>query len=333
MNMKRLKLNLFKVLKKIYSFLIGTGIHRKLPFMAPIYDFLFRYFWPYPEIIEIQGSKMYINVREKDPEMRKTFRTYAFDRIHEESTTNLFKKTIKKGDVVVDLGANIGYFTLLAAKLAGKEGKVYSFEPEPRNYNYLLKNIGLNGYKNILAMQKAVSDRNGTTKLYVCPYDTGHHTINQQEGIEDYRHGRQGEVTAIDIETVALDDFLKDKENSVNVMKIDVEGAEMLALSGMDRILKENKDIKIFVEFFPLLIRKMGSSPEEFIRRLLEDYHFSIFIIGSEYSMGNSERDYLKINNSEEIMNFCKGEQDHLNLFLERTNAHGSVIENIKNLN
>jgi len=76
----------------------------------------------------------------------------------------------------------------------------------------------------------------------------------------------------------------------------------------------------MFVEFFPLLIREMGSSPEEFIRRLLEDYHFSMFIIGHDYSMHNyaSNIEYLKINSADKLMNICKGERDHVNLFLKR---------------
>lgn len=82
---------------------------------------------------------MYVNVWEKDPSMRRTFRAYAANLVHEESTTELFKKIVRPGSIVADLGANIGYFTLLAARLAGKDGHVYAFEPEPRNYSYLVK--------------------------------------------------------------------------------------------------------------------------------------------------------------------------------------------------
>ncbi|PIS35543.1 MAG: hypothetical protein COT36_01830 [Parcubacteria group bacterium CG08_land_8_20_14_0_20_38_56] len=314
--MAKLKLTLFGILKRFYNLFIKTGIHRKIKIMVPVYDFLFQHLWPHQDVIEIQGSKMYINVREKDPEMRKTFQSYALNRIHEESTTNLFQKTIKKGDIVVDLGANIGYFTLLAARLVGKGGRVYAFEPEPRNYSYLLKNIQLNSYSNITAIQKAVSDRDGKARLYMCPYDTGHHTINQQEGIEDYRHGRTGRVSAVDVESVILDRFMEGREDGIDVIKMDVEGAEALALSGMDRILKENKDIKMFVEFFPLFIKKMGSSPEEFISKLLEDYGFSIFIIGQDYDAYNKE--LLRINSADELMNFCRDKEDHLNLFIKK---------------
>jgi len=311
----KIKKFLFSVLKTIRNRLSGLGLS-KIPGISMVYDFLFRHFWSGPDVIEIQGSKMYLNVREKFPDVRETFQSYALNKIHEEATTDLFKKTVKEGDVIVDLGANIGYFTLLAAKLTGKKGRVYAFEPEPRNYNYLVKNIGLNNYDNVSAFQKAVSDRKGKTRLFICPYDTGHHTINQPDGIEAYRQGRKGEVNGVEIETLALDEYFKDKEKRIDVIKIDVEGAEALAISGMKEILKNNENIKIFLEFFPLLIIKMNSSPEGFIDKLIEDYRFSIFIIPDDYDASKGE--ILRINSADELMNFCKGEKDHLNLFLKR---------------
>ena len=333
--MTKIKIFLLKLFKSTSDFLRNTGLHKIIPYRAKFYDFLFQHLWAGPDIIEIQGSKMYINVREKNLAMRRTFQTYALNLIHEKSTTNLFKKVVKEGDVVVDLGANIGYFTLLVASLVGKKGKVYSFEPEPRNYDYLVKNIELNSYNNVFAIQKAVSDKNAKTKLFICPYDTGHHTIKQYEGIRDYKpEFLTKEEKFIEIETITLDDFFKDKERLIDVIKMDVEGAEMLALSGMDKIIRKNKNLKMFVEFFPLLIRKMGSSPEEFIRKLLEDYRFSVFVIGKDYSMAQaSDKEYLKINNSNELLDLCQGEKGHVNLFLKKASVYSSGVENINNPN
>jgi FkbM family methyltransferase len=319
--MSKFRSILSSTLEKFAKAFVGIGVG-KIPGVKRAYGSLneFIWLWPSKSIIEVQGSKMYVNVHDKDLSMRHTFRAYALRRVHEKSTTELFKKVVKEGDVVVDLGANLGYFTLLAARLAGKKGKVYAFEPEPRNYNYLLRNIELNGYDNVFAMQKAVSDKITTTKLFICPYDSGHHTIHQYDGIQAYRPDFvDNKKDYVEVETVTLDDFLRDVEQ-VDVVKMDVEGAEMLALSGMDEIIKRSKNLKMFVEFFPLLIREMGGSPEEFIRKLLEDYHFSMCIIGHDYSMrvyAPNER-YRKINSVDELMNICKGQTDHVNLFLER---------------
>ena len=316
MIIKKIKLILFKILKIISNFLRNTKLHRIIPFRGEIYDFLFKKFWSGGDVLEIQGSKMYINVKEKDPNMRKTFQAYVSGLIHEEATTNLFKKAVREKDIIVDLGANIGYFTLLAARLTGKEGKVYSFEPEPKNYSYLIKNIKLNNYDNVLAMQEAVSDKNGRIKLYICEHDTGHHTINQYGGIKNYKPNTDNKEIFIEIDTVTLDDFLRDKEKTVDVIKMDIEGAEMLALSGMEQTIKQNQNIKMFIEFFPLLIKKMGDSPEEFIGKLLKDYGFSVFVIGKDYNAHN--QGLLRINKIDEVMNLCKNENDHVNLFLKK---------------
>ncbi|GAH59527.1 unnamed protein product, partial [marine sediment metagenome] len=171
------------------------------------------------------------------------------------------------------------------------------------------------------AMQKAVSNKPGKTKLYICPYDTGHHTIHQYGGIEAYRPDFvDSRKECVEIEMITLDDFFKGKEQSVDVVKMDVEGAEMLALSGMDRVIKSSKNLKMFIEFFPLLIKQMGDSPEEFIRRLLEVYHFSLFIIGHDYSMLDLalKEEYVKVESVDKLMSFCQGEMDHINLFLTK---------------
>jgi FkbM family methyltransferase len=311
-----LKLIPFKSLDLLKNILIKLGIKRSTPYVGKVYDFLIRKLWPYEKIIEIQDSKMLLDINDESIAMRETFSSYAFNKIHERVTTESFKKVVKEGDIVVDLGANIGYFTLLAAKLVGKKGKVFAFEPEPKNFNYLTKNIKLNNYTNVVLEQKAVSDRAGKIKLFLCPYDSGHHTINQPNGIEAYRLGRSGDVTSIDIETVTLDGYLKGEVDRVDVIKIDVEGAEMLALLGMDGILRSNQNIKMFVEFFPLLIKKMGSSPEEFIRKLLEDYKFSIYVIPDDYDAVKGEM--KKLNSVNEVMSFRKKESDHINLFIKK---------------
>ena len=314
----KLKSISFSGIARIYKFLSGRGMG-KIPGMLAFYDLLFRIFWPKENILEIQGSKMYLNVRYKDPDIRKTFQAYALNRIHEKTTTELFNKVVKEGDVVADIGANIGYFTLLSAKIVGKNGKVYSFEPEPRNFGFLKKNIELNDYTWVTANQKAVAEEPGTVKLYLCPYDTGHHTINQYGGIKAYKpEFIDNKKDFVEVEKVALDAFFEGVKQPIDVIKMDVEGAELLALSGMYRIIRESEDLKMFVEFFPLLIKEMGDSPEEFIRRLLEDYHFSMFVISDDYSMGDytSNEGYSKINSIDELMKFCRGELDHVNLFL-----------------
>lgn len=325
--MKNIKLSLFNFFKKVHGLVVENSLIRKIPGLSLIYDLAFKALWPYPEVLEIEESKMYLNVREKDATMRKTFQSYAISREWESATTKLFRKLIKKWDVVIDLGANIGYFTLLSARLVGEQGRVYSFEPEPKNFKYLKKNIELNGYKNVFPQNKAVSDKNGKIKLYICHYDSGHHTINQHKGIDSYKPDFKDKEEFVEIETVRLDDFLEGREQKVDVMKIDIEGAEMLALSGMDKTIKQNKTLKIFVEFFPLLLKEMGVAPEDFLRKILDEYRFSVFVIGHDYAMkGVSNKEFMRVTNIDEIMDLCKGRLDHLNLLLFKNNEEALLL-------
>lgn len=314
--MKKTKVFLYSSLKKILVFLSGIGISKKTPGALKVYKFFDRIFWPFSDMIDIQGSKMYINHTEKSLSMRRTLEAYASNLVHEAATTKLFRSVVKKGDTVVDLGANIGYFSLLAASIVGKNGKVYSFEPEPKNFSYLKKNIEINGYTQIQANQKAVSDKKGKVKLYICEYETGHHTINQSEGIKAYRRDVSvNEENFVEVETIPLDDFFKGKEDSIGVIKMDVEGAEFLALLGMDNILRKNQKVKMFLEFFPLLISNMGNSPKEFIDKIL-GYGFSISVVEDDYDAGSGKME--RILDSDQIMKLCKNEKDHVNLYVSK---------------
>ena len=297
-----LKPVLFLAFQKVCKLLWGKGLGR-VPGALAIYSSLSRFLWSNKPVVEVQGSKMYVNPEGLPKSYIKTFQAYIISGSWEQLTTEMFKQVVKEGDVVVDLGANLGYYTLLAARLVGEKGKVYAFEPEPINYSLLLKNIELNGYDNVVAVQKAVSNVAGKVRLFLDKKDTGAHTIYQPDDEREFT----------EVESVILDDFFKDKEHPINVIKMDVEGAEMAVFSGMDRIIRESENLKMFVEFYFPGMKRAGSAPQEFARRLLEDYHFSILAIG-DYT---KDRKYLKINNVDELMDLCKGERA-ANLFLER---------------
>ena len=324
-SLRAIPLTLLNALAKVFR---RKKIGSRFPILKKLFDAfevrLFRLSWREGNVVEVQGSKMFVDVSHPDPAMRRTFRDYALNRIHEETTTALFRKSVKKGDVVLDVGANIGYFTLLAASIVGKEGKVYAFEPEPRNFGYLSKNIALNRYGNVTVAQRAVSDKPGTIKLFMCPYDTGHHTIQQFGGIRSYNPELAGtREEFVEIQAVRLDDLFKDKLTPINVIKLDVEGAEMLTLSGMENIIRANNDLVMFVEFFPLLIKEMGQSPEEFAGRLHEDFGFEMFIIGHDYSMSDKsvDKERLRITSANQLMSVCQGRNDHLNLYLVKSTS------------
>jgi FkbM family methyltransferase len=170
------------------------------------------------EYIDVNGYKMLAG--------KGDWLHFQYTGEYEPLTTKLLSDIIKPGDVVVDVGANIGYYTLLFSRLVGNAGKVYAFEPDPTNYGYLLKNIELNGYKNIIAEQKAASDVSGKIRLFLHETNPGGHTItNAYDGLK-----------SIDVKCVTLEKYFNGHMRKPIFIKIDVEGAE-------DRVLRGAGDI------------------------------------------------------------------------------------------
>lgn len=156
--------------------------------------------------------------------------------VFDERGINFIKKHLKKGDVFVDVGANIGCYTLIAAKLVGSGGKVFAFEPVGEMHKKLRFNVELNGFKNVTVEKKAVYEKSDVLKLYVSSAEnTG------MSGI--FRHDTESGVTE-EVDAVALDDYIA--ENGIkrlDMVKIDIEGSELFALKGMEKTLAALKPV------------------------------------------------------------------------------------------
>jgi FkbM family methyltransferase len=139
----------------------------------------------------------------------------------------LFESLVRTGDVVYDIGANVGFYTLLASELVGKQGKVFAFEPLPRNINYLKKHIELNKCKNVFVIEAAVYNIEGE--------------VNFGEDAYGSVYGRVvDDVSNIKVKSVVLDKMVKEQIVSApNVLKLDIEGNELMALKGAENILKQ----------------------------------------------------------------------------------------------
>ena len=283
------------ILKKIPKVPAVKWIGKKVPIFADVYLGLRRLFKPPMTFttVKVQGNIMYVDVN-------SNFKTPLGSDHYERYETSLFQKEVKEGMTVVDLGAHIGYYTLIAARLVGKNGRVFSFEPEPDNYSLLVKSIEANGYKNITPVQKAVSDKVGTTKLFVSPTDAGVHSIYNPH---EWRK-------CIEVETVTLDGFFGEGKDRIDVIKMDIEGAEPAALQGMRKILTKNRDIKIFSEFFPEPIRRGGCSPEEYLNELV-NFGFTIFNI-------DERKEEIKPCDIVSLMRICSDKGINTNLLCVR---------------
>ncbi len=305
--------SLLSAFDKTSRVFIKVGANR-IPGVKALYRFFTEllWLWPTKSIVHIEGSKMYLNPRVKGP-MRAAFRGFIRSHGKEKLTTSLFRQAVKEGQTVVDIGANIGYFTLLAARLVGPTGTVYAFEPEPHNYEVLLKNLSLNGYDNVVPVQKAVFNVSGTVKLYLSHTDIGAHTLREKHDHWQFDTKQSGDF--VEVEAVTLDEFFKDKGHPIDVIKMDCEGSEMAVVLGMDRIIRNNPGLKMFIEFYPSAIEEMGFSPREFVSKLVNDYGFAVTAIDELRSLENR---VLKINDIDELMKLCQEKEKIVNLFLER---------------
>jgi FkbM family methyltransferase len=191
---------------------------------------------------------------------------FAFG-VLEPLVTEIFEKTIRKGDVVLDIGANIGYYTLIAARKIGAEGRVYAFEPEPANFELLKKNVKLNNYRNVVLENKAVSNKNGTSKLYIHPTSTGGHSLTQKSDVQ------------IQVETVTVDSYFEKMER-IDLVKMDIEGAETLVIQGMSDVLRKNKQLKIIMEFDLKTVRHAGFTLRQLTEPLF-NHGFRAYVIES----------------------------------------------------
>lgn len=207
-------------------------------------------------IKDIQGSKMYLNIRD-----RGVSRELALVDIREKLLTETLQSELREGDCVVDIGANIGYYALIEARLVGPYGKVYAIEPAPHNMRLLEDNIRLNNYGNVETFQLAIGQQNGILPLYIsdnpnwCSFYLSRNVVGQ-----------------VDVTVTSLDDFLKDKR-CPNLIRMDVEGYEYEILSGMSNILGSSVPLKLFVEFHPDI---MGPQRAAAFLSTLKDYRFQL---------------------------------------------------------
>lgn len=199
------------------------------------------------------------------------FKHITFLGLYEPQTTLLIRKLLKEGMTFVDLGAHRGYFTLWASELVGETGRVFAFEPAPENFTFLKAN--LRRKRNVTLVQKAVSNKVGSTKLFLSDRYTSNHTIYDTGSLTVGENRR-----AIEVEVTTLDEFFKGMDLKIDVIKMDIEGAEASALEGMSNIIAKNENLKIITELKPYWMQMAGYSPEGFLTKLME-YHFKLYVI------------------------------------------------------
>lgn len=178
-----------------------------------------------------------------------------YKRWSDRAERRLLSQLISPGMTVLDVGANIGIYTEFLAKLVGPSGRVVAFEPEQRNVEHL-RNAARN-YKQVEVVHAAVSDRSGTLKLFVADdLNVDHRTYAP---LETRR--------SVDVAAVALDDFVSEGDH-VDVIKMDIQGAELAALRGARRLLASQNAPVILFEYWPYGLRSAGENPKALLSEL-----------------------------------------------------------------
>lgn len=205
------------------------------------------------------GGWIYLNIKESPMMLERALGRYELPK---HRALQIF---LTKGKTFIDVGANKGDFSLVASKLVGSKGRILAFEPAPDNCKWITKSIEKNGYRNIGLYEMALSDENGTAQLHIGD-KSGWHSL-----IPGLPHREKGKI---EVKMRTLDDFLQEinYSNPVDVVKIDVEGADLHVLRGAKKTLLNNKSITLLLDVHP----HFGVNPDE-VCNFLRELGFKIY--------------------------------------------------------
>ena len=232
---------------------------------------------------------------------------------YEQGVTQVLLKFLQEDTNFLDVGANIGYFSLIASKKCSL-GKVFSFEPDPTNYDLLKSNIALNSLNNIRPYNLALSDRDENLYFSSMGFDQNLGArFTAKETATLTQHSLPQAKAPTQIKAVAFDQFLLNEK--INIIKIDVEGFELNVLRGMKEMLSQQHPL-IITEFAPSNLKDIGKiEPRElFDFVIMLGYKVAIIKLNGELSPCNSDHIY------QELMDYLvASKRHHLDLLLEHS--------------
>lgn len=201
-----------------------------------------------------------------------------------QSITKFIALALRKGNVFIDIGANIGYYTLLASKLIGPQGKVYAFEASPSIYKRLIANISINKIENVVFRNCAISDLSGKCTIWTPPLgNIGHSTIINNVATLG-GHTPEAKVKCDTLtKLMPIDELL-----SARIIKIDIEGAERKAIQGILPYLNEfSIDTEWIMELSPFF-SPGGAVDIEFIFDAFMIAGYNCYLIESDYNQNHN---------------------------------------------
>jgi FkbM family methyltransferase len=197
----------------------------------------------------------------------------AYKRTADRAILDLLQRSLRPGDRVVDIGANVGFYAEVLARLVGEDGRVYAFEPAAENFDRLAART--QRYRQVRPVRAAVTDHVGATALYLSSdLNVDHRT---------YRTDDTRRTASVD--AVSLDAFFAADTAPLRLIKMDIQGAEHAALLGMQNVVARSPGVKILLELWPFVYERYGNGTQT-ILRLLESWGFEMHRLGNDRQGG-----------------------------------------------
>lgn len=178
---------------------------------------------------------------------------------YEKAELSYFKALCANSKCIIDVGANIGLYTCVAARSIDQDGRVYAFEPVEENLKMLKENVELNGVTDkVIVVRNAIGATNTSISINISDQSMGNHSI----GIARGQGGRIEKVKQITLDTYCKTNMIK----KIDIIKIDIEGYDYFALKGAKNILNGKNKPTVFIEFIPHLVKSCGIESEQFVK-------------------------------------------------------------------
>ena len=206
-----------------------------------------------PEKVNIGKASLFLNPN--DPVVSGAI----FFNVYEKSEIKFIKSISFKGMKVIDIGANIGYYTTLLSQEAGDRGLILAIEPDLESFKYLSRSINSLENKNVLSFPIAASNLRQKLPLYISKDNRGDNRL--------YQNNQKRDHFLVDCLTIDELSF-QTKIESFDLIKIDVQGYEPKVFQGMQKTIRSSKNLTILTEFWPKGIIQAGESPVNFLRTL-----------------------------------------------------------------
>jgi|TARA_Y100000031_G_scaffold154210_1_gene201224 FkbM family methyltransferase len=258
--------------------------------------------------IDLDGlnSPIVMSVHKEDDRVSKEILEHG---VWEAFESAIVVKRLRSGAVFVDVGANIGYYTLLASSLVGAQGHVLAFEPERKNFDLLRDNSSRYGAANIRVVHAGLSDEEGDGLLYLCKDNLGDHRMFDDEARPHQR-----------IKLIVGDGLLQRECDRVDFLKIDTQGAEANVVAGLQETIAVNRDhLDMIIEFWPYGLIQAGRSARALLN-LLEPFRFDLFVI-DHVQHRLLPTDCAELLDAAENSNLLPKHKGFINLFLTATSA------------